>query len=279
MSRRRLLRLLSIPLLAYAGFVLLLAGCQAQLIYHPSTASEERLLGLAPNYGLEPWRSPDGSLIGWHTAPPNRPGPSRVVLVFHGNAGQALNRDYFAAGFPALPGDDAWTVYLFEYPGYGARPGKPSERSILPAAREALEYLLARYPDSTLIIVGESLGGGIATQLAAAYPDQVDGLILITPFTRLADVGRYHYPFLPVGLLLRDRYDNVEALRSYHGPVAFLLAENDEVVPLSLGQQLYESYSGPKHQRTEPRQGHNTLPYHPHAPWWREFTEFLIQPR
>ena len=126
-----------------------------------------------------------------------------------------------------------------------------------------------------VFILGESLGSGVASYFAAQFPQQVAGLLLITPFSSLTDVAAHHYPFLPVRLLLRERYDSLEALSHYTGPVAFLLAGRDEVVSTSLGQQLYDSYKGRKWLHIEPRAGHNTLPYHPGAPWWKQASTFL----
>jgi hypothetical protein len=115
----------------------------------------------------------------------------------------------------------------------------------------------------------------VASYLAGAFPEQVAGLLLVTPFTSLVDVAAHHYPFLPVRTLLSERYDSVEALSHYKGPVAFLLAGRDEVVPTILGRQLYDSYSGPKWLRVEARAGHNSIPFDPRAAWWGEISKFL----
>ena len=127
-----------------------------------------------------------------------------------------------------------------------------------------------------VFITGESLGSGVATFLASTFPNEVAGLLLVTPFPSLADVAAHHYPFLPTRILLSERYDSREALSHYSGPVAFLLAGRDEVVTSKLGQQLYDSYSGPKWLHIEEYAGHNTLPYDPGASWWGDVSTFLI---
>lgn len=246
---------------------------QRQLIYFPERAGERELLARAAEIGLQPWRSRAGALIGWRSASLQR--AERRMLVFHGNAGHALYREYFAAGLAATGAE--WDTYLFEYPGYGARPGEPSEGAIIAAATRALEELLEN-DAPPLYLTGESLGCGVASTLAASFPEAVRGLLLVTPFTRLADVAAHHYPFLPVRLLLSERYDSVSALARYHGPVAFLLAGRDEVVPTALGRQLHDGYTGPKWLRIQPQAGHNSLDVSPAAPWWREFSEFLSGP-
>lgn len=243
---------------------------QRQLIYFPQRAPATVLEAEASRSGLQPWRDEAGVLIGWR-APGSAQGGHRM-LVFHGNAGQALDRTYYVDGFRALR--DGWELYLFEYPGYGAREGDPSEAAIKQAARDALQGLLAA-DARPVYLTGESLGSGVASHLAAEFPVQVAGLLLVTPFTRLADVAARHFPVLPVRTLLTEKYDNREALSHYRGPVAFLLAGEDEVVPTELGRQLYDSYPGPRWLRVEPGAGHNSLDYRPSAGWWREMAGFL----
>jgi len=106
-------------------------------------------------------------------------------------------------------------------------------------------------------------------------PEEIDGLILITPFSSLEDVATHHYPFLPVRLLLREHYDNVAALSAYNGPLAVILAGDDEIIPARYGQKLYQSYSGPKRIWIQHGRGHNTLDYTPQAPWWNEMAAFF----
>jgi uncharacterized protein len=258
-------------LIVLIGGFFMFTALQRQLIYYPEVAPEERLLKTASGIGLRDWRDRDGQLIGWHT--PSTRNTARRVVVFHGNAGHSLYRQYFADGFLAL-GDD-WQVYLFEYPGYGARQGTPSESGIKAAALDAVEELRTEHPEP-LYLVGESLGSGVATHLASTMPTRVDGLLLVTPFTSLTDVAAGHYNWLPVRALLSDRYDSGKALRSYRGPVAFLVAGSDEIVPAELGRELHAIYQGPKLLIEQAGAGHNTLNFDPAASWWREVSDFLL---
>ncbi len=253
-----------------AGAIVMLAALQRQLIYFPTTATEERLLEIASRAGMQAWRDDEGGIIGWRSANDQR-GNKRLV-VFQGNAGFALDRVYFRDGFEGL--GEGWDVLLFEYPGYGARGGKPSAEVIRQAAAQALGSL-TRNDDRPIYLLGESLGSGVATYLAGSYPDTVAGLLLITAFTSLADVAAKHYPFLPVRILLSENYDSSAALADYRGPVAFLLAGRDEIVPLESGQALHDGYTGPRWLRIEPDAGHNSLPYHPRAQWWKQVSDFL----
>jgi pimeloyl-ACP methyl ester carboxylesterase len=248
----------------------MLTALQRQLIYFPSKAKADVLSELASRMGLQAWRDSEGMAIGWKT--PGNPGARYRMLVFHGNAGYALDRNYFVTGLREL--GNQWDVFLFEYPGYGAREGTPSEANFKATATQALQVLLAG-DSRPVFITGESLGSGVASFLAATFPGQVAGLLLVTPFSSLADVAAHHYPFLPVRTLLSERYDSREALSHYRGPVAFLLAGRDEVVTTESGQQLYDSYSGPKWLQVEARAEHNTLSYYPGALWWGEVSAFL----
>lgn len=249
----------------FAVYVSVLAAFQKSLIYFPTRAPEAILEAEAHRIGLEPWRDNMGSLTGWQT--PASATPAKRLLVFHGNGGYALHRIYLAA----LPPPD-WQVLLFEYPGYGSRPGSPSEAAIRSAALAALDSLTG--PGAPpLYLAGESLGSGVASWLASQRPQSVSGMVLITPMTRLADVGARHYPFLPVHLFLTERYDSVAALRSYQGPVAFVTAGQDEIVPVDLGRELHRGYSGPKRLWEQPEAGHNTL--HFGRTWWAPVFQFL----
>lgn len=269
---KSVLKILGVAFLFYAAMVLMLAGCQRHLIYYPSRGGEAQLLQVAEETGMAPWRNAEGEIIGWKaSARGGEEEEVRTVVVFHGNAGYALHRGYFVNGFQTLPG--AWEVYVFEYPGYGSRAGRPSEARIVAGAEEAMGQL-AREGRTGLYLVGESLGSGVATAMAERFPENTSGLLLVTPFTTLADVGQAHYPFFPVKLLLRERYDNRGALAGYSGPVAILLAERDEVVPARLGRELYESYAGPKRLWVQEGHTHNTLDLSAGASWWREVAEF-----
>jgi pimeloyl-ACP methyl ester carboxylesterase len=143
------------------------------------------------------------------------------------------------------------------------------------AAARALELLLS-HDTRPIYLIGESLGSGVASHLAATFPEQVAGLLLVTPFSSLHDVAAHHFKLLPVRTLLSERYDSMEALSHYRGPVAFLLAGQDEVVPKILGQRLHDNYNGPRWLRVIPGAGHNSLPLYPNTDWWGEVSAFLL---
>jgi uncharacterized protein len=253
--------------IAYAALVVALAIWQRRLVFVPTQATEAGLIRVAREHGLVPWRNAQGNVIGWYS--PNRAAKRRLV-VFQGNAGMALDRAYYSEGLEPLD----FEVHLFEYPGYGARAGSPSKEAFLSAGRAALDDLLAA-DARPLALLGESIGSGTACALAAQLPNRIAGVVLVVPFARLAEVAQTHLPFVPAGRILRDRFDNIAALAEYHGPVVFVVAENDEVVGLDQGLALYRAYAGQKELITLPEVGHNTFPTHPTAAWWAEAARFL----
>lgn len=247
---------------------------QSRLIYFPTRYSESLAVQAAVRAGLEPWRERNGTLIGWKTIGKGDSKPQARMVVFHGNAGEALGREYLAELFLALDKEIGWQIYLFEYPGYGCRPGKPGEKAIEEAALKAFDELIGE-DSRPVYLFGESIGGGPACYLAGKRSSQVAGVMLSTPFTRLSDVAAIHYPYFPVRWLLRDRYDNVKALKNFPGPVGILVAGQDEVATPQLGRELYESYQGLKKLWIQEMAGHNTVVYLTADPTWREASLFL----
>ncbi len=272
---RRLLRLGRSLAFAWAAVVILVAVFQRSFIYFPSRASEAALIAEAQRHGLEAWRDASGQIIGWRR--PRQPGvlAANRLLVFHGNAGYALHRWFYIAGFGDLDRGRTWDVHLLEYPGYGARSGDLGEKPFNAAASTALATLRAE-DARAIFVLGESIGTGPACALAAAHPLQIAGVCLVTPFARLSEVAAHHYPFLPVRLILRDRWDSVAALAHYPGRLAARIAGQDEIIPAAQGRVLFDGFTGPKRLWIEPGAHHNELEIAPTNPWWREASDFLL---
>ena len=281
--KRFLLTVLRFIILLYLGTVGLFGFLQRKLIYFPSRplATEEKMTHLAESVGFAPWLDAHGQRIGWKQTPPAGMQPKNRMIVFHGNAGSAFDRSQYAKGFGHLQQGETWQTYLFEYPGYDSRPGTPSQESFCRAGREAIEQL-AKEDSRPIFLTGESLGSGVACALAGELPQKVAGIFLMTPFAALSEVASHHYPWLPAGLILRDRWDNTAALRNYHGRVAVMIAGQDEVVTPVQSEKLYASYSGPKERWFDAEATHNTVSNSTFLPWWQEVSDFLLtdtQPR
>ena len=263
----RLLKLLIWGLGLYAGLCFLAFLVQRRMTYFPDRETEPEAIQRAVGIRLVPWRDAKGSVLGWRRAA--RSGAPRM-LVLHGNAGDALGRvDYLpvleAAGFEGV---------LLEYPGYGPRAGDPAEATLVADARAALRQLKAE-SIAPVFLLGESLGSGVAVQVAAAEPGQVAGLLLTVPFARMTEVAAHHYPYLPMGLIMRDRWDSQGALRRYPGPVAVLIAGRDEVVGAEQGRKLVREATGPARAWEVAGATHNSLPMVPGRPPWPEALGFL----
>jgi pimeloyl-ACP methyl ester carboxylesterase len=250
--------------ITYAIFALLVFLGQRRILYFPSKRPLDRLVTQARQQSLEPWRNQSGDLIGWkHTQDANGP----RVLILQGNAGCAVDRACYIQGLTTAGFKE---IYILEYPGYGARPGAPSQQTLFDAATEALTLLTKNGP---VHLVGESLGTGVAAYLAGQNPKTVTAILMIAPYHNLTDVAQSTMPILPVGLMLRDRYPAARYLQNYHGPVAVLLAGDDTVVPNPFGRKLYDTYAGPKKLWLIPHAGHNDVFLRP-ADWWRQLAEF-----
>ncbi len=262
----RILRIIALLLAAYVGLVLLVALLQRSLIYYPPQIPTAVLAGLAAERQMLPWTNAAGRRIGWQRPASIQPSAG-AALILHGNAGSAVARDYLADPLQA-----AWPldVFILEYPGYADRPGKPSQSTLLAAADEAAELLADRPP---LFLIGESLGTGPAAYLAGRLGARVAGVLLLVPYNRLADVAAGHYPWLPVRWLLRDPFPADEWLATYPGPVGFLIAERDQVIPPKLGRALHDGFAGRKQLWVLPEADHEEANDRP-PEWWEEVGRF-----
>ena len=193
------------------------------------------------------------------------------AIVFHGNAGHAGQREYYATALTRL----GLRVILAEYPGYGPRGGQLGERNLVDDAEETLVRAHQLY-GPPLLLIGESLGAGVAAAAASHRRDKIAGLMLITPWDRLASVAAHHFAWLPVGWLLRDHYDSIANLASFDRPIIVALAERDGIVPARFGMALYESLSAPKRLNVVRGAGHNDWIERVNENWWRQAIQFLF---
>jgi uncharacterized protein len=219
-------RILFLLLLSFVMFLLLYLVFQRKLLYYPTHHNESN--------GLTEWRH-DGELVGFAREVPS---PENVWLMMHGNGGQASDRAYALSSFS--PRD---SVFILEYPGYGQRGGHPSMQAFNAAASEAYDLLKQRFPHTPVCVVAESIGSGPASMLAT-HPDPPEKIVLIVPFDTLASVAAHHFPFLPVGLMLWDKWNNVEALKNYRGRLEIFGARDDDIIPFGHSRLLAKSKPG-----------------------------------
>ena len=226
---------LLLALIPLGVFILALWFGQRRLIYFPdgSVPPPDRV-GL-PNAQTVSFTTDDGlRLESWFVAPPEPRENPPTVLFLPGNAG---NRAMRAALAGRLADRGVQSLFV-DYRGYGGNPGSPSEEGLMGDARAARRYLLGR-PDvdaGRLVFFGESLGTGVAVRLASETAPAA--LILRSPYTSLRDVGRRHYPFLPM-FLLRDTFSSIERMPRVTCPVLVIAARRDSIVPTPLSERLF----------------------------------------
>lgn len=254
---------------ALMGSTMALFGCEMQyrMLYYPGA----RLPSAAELAAAELAFWPSGPAGYRGFVSPAGGGRSRgTVVVFHGNAGTAADRAYYAAALTPL----GYRVILAEYPAYGGRPGRLGEASFVADARQTIR-LAAESGGTPVFLLGESLGCGVAAAAAADASLAVAGLLLITPWETLLAVARDHFRWLPLGLFMKDRYDNAENLRSFRGRIAVVGAERDDIVPLRHARALYEALPGAKRLWVLAGAGHNDWLYRVDAAQWRAWMDFI----
>lgn len=284
-SRRRavFLRWLMIVAIPVVMVLTLVAWFQRSLIYIPTRSPSLRGTSSIPTWDVT-FRTIDGlELNGWLTpvdfakrhqaatltdremAEWGRGGRT-LVLIFPGNGGNRSMREELIAELNELNVDSL----IFDYRGYGDNPGAPSEANLRRDARSVWTFATAtlRVPPERIVLYGESLGGGVATSLASELCQEgiePGGLIIEASFDSLVAAGGYHFPYLPVSLLLVDRFPSAQRMRQVTCPVVHLHGQQDVVVPVSLGKQLFEAVPAqsrrgiPKRFVLLPNSGHDDV--------------------
>lgn len=250
LSMALILKLATAAAALYGLAVFGTAQLQSRLMYFPeqqriTPASagladvEERVLG-----------RPGGEtvLVWWGRPKPGQP----TILYFHGNAGSFGSRaerirKYMTQGYG---------VFMMTYRGYGGSTGKPTEAANVADAKLAYDTLVGLGVDpSDVILYGESLGSGVAVQVAAVKP--AGGVILDAPYTSLVDLAEMHYPILPSRLLMTDRYESTRYIGDIRAPLLIVHGEEDSIIPVAMGRDLFAAAKAPKEIVTLPGAGHS----------------------
>ncbi|HTR02902.1 MAG TPA: alpha/beta fold hydrolase [Thermoanaerobaculia bacterium] len=253
-----------------AAFVLLVAFLvlrQERLLYFPS----RQLTSSPVDHGLE---AADLAVVtddavrlyGWWIRGSGR----RVLLYFHGNAGNVSDRLARAKLLHDRLGLD---VFLVDYRGYGRSEGSPSEDGLLRDARAIYRTAVeAGFRPEQIVVFGESLGAAVAIDLAARWA--CAGLVLETPFLSVREVARVHYPFVP-SWLVHDVFDNGSRIAEVGVPKLLFVAELDEVVPAAQGRRLFERARGVRELYVIPGAHHNDTFVVGGDRYWKAWEKFL----
>ena len=189
------------------------------------------------------FRGDDGTTLhAWYVP---HPSPRAVILYNHGNG---VDVPRLAGRLQVLHDRIGASVLAWDYRGYGQSEGKPHEENLIADGRVALDLLaeLAEVPPTSIVLMGRSLGGGVAVALAAETP--VGGLVLDRTFSRLTDTAAAHYPWLPVRWLMQNRFPSIERIASYDGPLLQTHGTEDRIIPFELAEQLFAAAPSAKKQ-------------------------------
>ena len=271
MSLHSLLHLLLVAFITWCGIALYLYFKQPRLLYYPELPS--RAIEATPAaFGL-PFENvhllaADGTrLHGWFVRASS---PRGTLLFSHGNAGNIGHRLDSIRQLHSL----GLNVLIYDYRGFGESEGKPSEAGTYLDAKAAWDYLLEErmIAPQEIVIFGRSLGAAIAAELASQNPSA--GVILESAFTSVPDMAASIYPWLPVRLLSRYQYNNLEKVARITSPLLLVHSRGDEIVPYDHGERLFAQANEPK-QFLELSGGHNDGNHVSHDIYMETLQRFL----
>jgi fermentation-respiration switch protein FrsA (DUF1100 family) len=224
----------------YVVVLVLMLFLENKLVYQPSPASEWEE-PVDPRT-TDVWLAADGQTVHAWWLPPARP-DAGAVLVCHGNGGNLSHRGLMAADLNRTLGAG---VLVFDYPGYGKSTGKPTEAGCYASAETAFRWLTdeAKIPPERVLLLGESLGGGPAVELATRHDCRA--LVLLYTFTSLPAAAKHHYRWLPTHRLMKNRFDNLAKIGQVKRPVFIAHGTADAVIPFRQSEALYDAANEPK---------------------------------
>ena len=213
---------------------------QRNLLYHPN---ENNYSGDKISVDIKKVKiqtSDNIELLGWYHKKNLK--DYKTLVYFHGNAGSLENRIHKLNHFQ----DMNINFLIIAWRGFNGNKGKPSERGLYVDGKSAIDWLIKKGVDEkNLILYGESLGTGVATHLA--QNKNYAGVILETPFTSMVDAAKNFYPYIPINLLLKDKFENYKKVKNINAPILVMHGEVDQVVPFSMGKKIYEIANNPKY--------------------------------
>ncbi len=267
---RMLLNLFSLLAVSYLALVLLIYVGQSRMVYFPDKQLSNTPAMFGLDYSSVSIATADGeTLHGWWVPVSDAKG---TILFFHGNAGNISHRINYLTMFSRL----GYNTLLFDYRGYGQSSGTPSESGTYVDAEAAWQHLTAtqKIAPEQIVLFGESLGGAVASWLAAREKPGL--LVLASTFTSVPDLATQIYPFLPVRWISRFDYNTLESLQSVTCPVFIAHSPQDEIVPFQHGQRLFQAASEPKHFLTL-EGGHNNGFIFMQPAWQKALGAFMDQ--
>src|SRR5210317_369715 len=238
--KKNILQLLIIIALVYFTVVVSIYFYQRNLLYHPNenNYSGDKLIVDVENVKIQ--TSDNLSLNGWFHKKDLQ--NFKTLVFFHGNAGTLDNRIYKLNHFK----DIDINFLIIAWRGFSGNKGKPTEEALYIDGRSAVEWIIDQgAKEENIILYGESLGTGIATEIA--QNKNFAGVILETPFTSMINAAKEFYPYIPVNLLIKDRYENYKKIKNINIPILIMHGEQDTIVPFKMGKKMYQLANDPKY--------------------------------
>ena len=245
-----LVSIVAVLFIAYLGLGLILYFMQSRFLYRPMREISYTPAELGLDFEDVTFESADGLLLnGWYIPAPDS---GFTVLFCHGNGGNMMHRLDSINVFYNL----GLGCFIFDYRGYGASGGKPTEEGTYLDAMAAYKWLTEekKIPPENIIIFGRSLGASIAAQLAGRV--EATGLVIESAFTSYVDIGRKFYPYMPVRWFAKFSYSTIDYVREVACPVMVIHSRSDELIPFEFGLELYDAANEPK-EFIEISGGHN----------------------
>lgn len=235
---------------SYLAILAYLYFFQRSIIYLPEKHMEGPAhYGLIGTQILTLTTKDNVNIVAWYTPAPDSEAP--VMVYFHGNAGSLADRSEKLGLFA----QQGLGVLGVSYRGYGGSNGSPSEEGLYEDGRAAIRYLLDHHiPVERIALYGESLGSGVAVQMATEF--NVKALILEAPYTSISKRAAEIYPYIPVQLLLKDHFNSLKKITHIHCPLMVFHGEKDLTIPAAHGKKLFETATVPKEIHLYPEVGH-----------------------
>ena len=238
--RNNLLFFIQLIIIGYFFLLVFLYFYQRNLMYHPD---ENNYYNDKLSVNIEKIKVPtqDGlDLLGWFHEKDIK--KYKTILYFHGNAGSLENRIHKLNHFR----DMNVNFLIIAWRGFSGNQGKPSETGLYKDGESAIKWLVKKGVDEkNIVIYGESLGTGVATHLS--QNKKFAGVILETPFTSMIDAAKKFYPYIPVSLLLKDKFENKNKIKNIKSPILIMHGEKDQIVPFEMGKKMFEIANEPKY--------------------------------
>jgi uncharacterized protein len=225
-------------------------------LYAPDTSDPgtPQDLGL-PDMKAIKVKTAGGDMAAWFQPPREKDG--KVIIFFAGNAETLAGQAYMSQSFLS----HGYGMYLCTYPGYGLNPGKPSEEALYETARSGIRWLQEQgYRQEGIILLGASLGAGVAVQMALEFSPEI--VVLVSSFTDIPEVLENRHVVLPKSMLEKERYDNLSKIKRVKARLLFVHGEFDTLIPIEIARKLYDAANAPKEFMVVKGSDHNELYSH-----------------